>query len=112
MRLFRFLPAFGAERQIVVDRLPEGPLDLIDGPSLKGDHVPQTDHLAVEDVRLVVKFDLARVALVLHHDLIPPSSRKRRMDFTAPRSVTFNNIMSSFNSLFIIWFIRLTFCYV
>ena len=60
-RLSRFLPALSAKRQIVVNRFPKGLLDLIDGYSLEGDYIAKPDHLAVEDVRLVVKFYLFRL---------------------------------------------------
>ena len=61
-RFFRFFPALGAERQIVINGFSKGFLDLIDGPSLKGDHIAQTDYLAVEDIRLVVQISLDKLS--------------------------------------------------
>jgi hypothetical protein len=43
----------------------------------------------VEDPRFVVEFNFADIPFVFHHGVTPASVRNRRMDLTAPLSVSF-----------------------
>jgi len=43
----------------------------------------------MKDICLLVEFHPPGVSLILHHGLTPPSSKNRRTDFTAPRSLSF-----------------------
>jgi hypothetical protein len=44
---------------------------------------------AVEDPRLIVEFDFTNMPFVFHHGVTPASVRNRRMERTAPLSVSF-----------------------
>src|SRR6185369_1031944 len=88
-RFFRRLVQLNTEVEIIVHRIAESLLNLVNRLTLKGNHVAQTDNLAVEDFRFIVILDFTGISFVLHHGRIPPSCKKRRTDFTAPLSVSF-----------------------
>ena len=85
----RLLATLLAEREVIVNRFLEGRLQFGNGFALEGDNVPRVENLAVEDSRLVVEFNFANIAFVFHHGITPASIRNRRMERTAPLSVSF-----------------------
>ena len=66
----------------IVPGIEEGLFYTINGSSLKSDHIPQTDDLAVKDVRLIVKFDLCNPYTAPWFDT--SFQQKLRTEFTAP----------------------------
>ena len=74
-RPVRLLAALGAPLQVVVDRLPKRPAQLVDGTALEGNHIARVDDLAVKQSRLGVEGHMADVTLVLHHGTTPASTR-------------------------------------
>src|SRR5947209_3381185 len=87
--LVRLFPALRAECEIIVDRSLEGCFQFGDALSLEGDHVARVEDFAMENPRFVVEFDFANITLVFHHGVTPAWTRNRRMERTAPLSVSF-----------------------
>src|SRR5205085_3846773 len=81
-----------AEGQVIIYRVTKSLLEFFNRRALKGDHVAGVYHLAIKDTGLLVELDCALVALVLHcssSGVTPASVRKRRIETTAPLSVSF-----------------------
>ncbi len=61
------------ELQVVVYRVPERLLQLLNARTLEGDYVSKVDHLAVEEPRLIIELGVSRVSSVLQHEVAPLS---------------------------------------
>src|SRR5713101_7268597 len=84
------LAALLAPVEIIGDRVAKSGLQLIESASLKGQHVPCVDYLAVKNPDLLVEFYSRHIAVMSHrrHGITPASRRNRRTDFNAPLSVS------------------------
>jgi hypothetical protein len=56
---------------------------------LKRHDIPDVDDLAMEKIRLLIESNMGEIPFVCHHGSTPASVRKRRIDITAPLSVSF-----------------------
>jgi hypothetical protein len=89
MWLFRRFASLLAERQIIIYGFTKSLLDPMHGVRLKRDNIADANDFSVEDLCIIVKYDLTGISLVLHHGKTPASIRNRRIDLTAPLSVSF-----------------------
>jgi hypothetical protein len=78
-----------AKVEVVFNRFLKGPTNFIDGGALEGYDITSVDYLTVENAGGVIELDFAYVSFVFHHGLIPPVSKNRFTDCTAPLSVSF-----------------------
>src|SRR5436190_13823047 len=92
-RFVRLFIAGSTERQVIFDRVFKGLFQVLNGFALKRDEISGVDHLAVEYASIFVDFDNGLKTFVVHgwspSGLIPTSARKRLIEATAPRSVSF-----------------------
>ena len=88
-RPIRFLPTFGTKCQIILYRFLEGRTQLLYGFPLKRDDISNVYNFPMKYVRLIIKLNMRKIPFVFHHNFTPASIRKRRMETTAPLSVSF-----------------------
>src|SRR5207244_12916638 len=87
--LVGFLATRCTEGKIVVYGLLECLLEFSNALTLDGNDIARIDDFAVKDAGFVVELDFSNVSLVLHHGVTPASVRNRRIERTAPLSVSF-----------------------
>jgi hypothetical protein len=83
------LPTLGTKRQIVLNRICKCLAEFVDRLPLKRHDIPDIDDLAMEKIRLFIESNMGEISFICHHGSIPASVRKRRIDITAPLSVSF-----------------------
>jgi len=102
--LIRLFTALSAELQVVFYRVTEGRLQLLDRSALEGDYIASIDDLTAKNPGFIIEFHATYIAFMFQHAFlhflgfspqaiqgsIPASVRNRRIDFTAPLSVSFS----------------------
>src|SRR5438128_377552 len=88
-RLVRSFAATLAKLEVVVDGVPKCLHRLRWRTALERDDIANSEHFAVQEVRVGIGLYRAEVAFVPHHGANPAPVRNRLIDFTAPLSVSF-----------------------
>jgi hypothetical protein len=62
-----------AKLQVVIDGFMERLLHFFNALPLERDGVPQTEHLSMEDPRLIIIFHMARISFIFQRDVTLPT---------------------------------------
>src|SRR3990172_7646789 len=71
-----------AKRQVVFHRFSHCFSQFGDRLSFEGDHIAETDHLAMEDIAILIEFNFGYITPIFHHGFSPASVKNRRTERT------------------------------